>query len=190
MNASTKQSIVKAYRRHLRSPRRRAQTAIALKGCFHLYDSLLENEPKTVLECGSGMSTTIIRMWSAQRPDAVVYSTDHSYKWLGETVRELENEGLPTEHCLHFDVFKGIKCKPALFDWIFMDMADTTTRAKALPYVAGLLKRDGLLILDDWQFPHYRRRAEPILKKLGLEVVALPQTKDRFKRYVAEARYP
>jgi hypothetical protein len=202
----TTTSLATLHERHLTRNHRRAETAISLVAAETLWNLLEQRQPSTVLEMGSGFSTTVIRTWQnggapvtspffGVRPlritssPPIVYTTDTSWRWLGATLAELELEGLDTSHMLHHDIFARLPDEHhhARFDLIFLDLADSDTRVQWLPRVMDWLAPQGLLVLDDWQMPHYQTRAQPVLREAGFVVTPLPETRDAFGRYLALA---
>jgi predicted O-methyltransferase YrrM len=180
MNKKTMQALLA---RHLAAPGRRAQTAIALATSLYLYQRLEQLAPKVLGDFGSGFSSVVLRTW-AKGKEVTVITTDHREPWLRSTMNVLRKEGLSTKGCMmHETLFH----EPPPFDFIFLDLGPTALRVEEAPRVVRLLAPDGLLVLDDWHMPHYRRRMVPVMRKLGYELRPIPQSKDRFGRYVAEA---
>jgi predicted O-methyltransferase YrrM len=174
--------------RHLARVCRRDQTAISLAAARSLWGLLTTWAPRAVLELGSGFSSSVIRLWQqgqGPRRPVTVYTTDDNWRWLGETLYELEQEHLDTSHVLHQDVFARIV--PRQFDVLFLDLADTGTRLALAPTLPRWLKSQGLLILDDWHMEHYREPMTAALVDHGLTVTPIPASEDEYGRYLATA---
>lgn len=99
---------------------------------------------------------------------------------------ELELQKLNTEHMHHQEVFDQL---PPLvdFDVIFLDLGSTQDRLNYATSVRNRLRKNGVLLLDDWQMPHYRDRMRPLLESQGFSVLPLPITRDEHGRYLAQA---
>ena len=169
------------------NPAFRPNTAIDVEAGAYLIESLREVQPKVLIDLGSGFSTICIRHWvTHESPDSEVWTTDHNWKWLGQTAVALESMNLRTEHMHHQSNWLKLQWRP-VYDWMFVDHHNPATRVGEFLQYMATVARDSLVIFDDWQFPHL---SIPIAEQLAGTHWAyqeLPQTKDEYGRWMARA---
>lgn len=169
---------------HLARPCRRPTTALSLEAAVWLGKRFLawrfEHEassspnPPVAADLGSGLSTLVLRRLNSDPSvqhivdgRCVLWTTDDSWRWLGETLYELERQALPTDHCHHDAYWWGL-IEPRSLSFVFFDLGDTATRLERIPLLLDRLAPGALLVVDDWQFDHYRTKATPLLVGLRL----------------------
>lgn len=183
--------------RHLAQPGRRDVTAIDVPTCAWLWDALAREHaaPRAgrnfrVCDLGSGFSTAAIRAWARPLEDVTCVTADHDRKWLGATARDLEAEGLSTRDLFTYDEWVARADTDEPYDVLFMDLNGPPLRVERFPEYSGRVRPGGLLVFDDWQFPHLREPLTKLLRAVGMEPEPVPETTDRHGRYAAWARTP
>lgn len=174
---------------HLSQPGRRSVTAIHVPAAVYLHQRLTQLDPLSVVDLGSGFSTVVIRAWArATGSDAVLHTTDHARKWLGSTARDLREAGLPNDNMFLHDEWTDGKVGLDMYDVVFVDFHGPPQRVAGFEAYMDRVHPDGLVIFDDWQFPHLR---EPIMERLadrGFVWYDLrTETRDVHDRWMAEA---
>lgn len=176
--------------RHLSQPGRRSVTAIHVPSAVYLHQRLSQVDPLSVVDLGSGFSTVAIRKWWMQVTggDATVHTTDHAQKWLNSTARDLQEEGLPDTNMFLHDEWAAGDVGLDEYDVIFVDFHGPPQRVDGFDAYMSRLAPGGLVIFDDWQFPHLREPIMDLLHDRGFMWRDLKtETFDVHDRWMAEA---
>lgn len=127
-------------------------------------------KPRRILDLGSGFSSFVLRSYAAAADhECQVTSVDDNRHWLQQTEEYLSQEGLSTEHLLHWDDFSQ-NLPVCRFGLVFHDMGNMATRAFALPKILRCLTPTGALVLDDMHKRRYRGRAHRDTARDGWQV--------------------
>lgn len=176
-----------AYDRHFTRHKRQPTRAMSWPATWWLVRALDAWDAETVLECGSGWSTTALRMWEAERGGRYVTTTDHKVPWLDLAQRECLMEGLSAQRFVfHEDLPRALG-----FDVVLVDLADTPTRSAQVDRFVGWAKPGGMVVFDDWHVRSYRETVTAWLTAKGWdEPTPIPETTDEWGRYLATWRAP
>lgn len=183
--------VAAAYARHftwhtvLGLSERQPTRALGWPATAWLLDTLTARRAARVLECGSGWSTTALRMWAVEAPGRDVTTTDHLKNWLHRSRRELELEGLPTTRMYVHEGFATV-WDGVPFDAMLVDVGNTQYRRDRLTDFVGWLRPGGLLVFDDWHVPEHAEGVAAWFREHGQrEPVPVEATRDEFGRFVA-----
>ncbi len=181
------------YDRHIAGRKRKGrgsqnQSAIGIRAGKFLVQQCIERKPCRILDLGSGYSTLCLAAYCEESGfECQLTSVETSLPYLLKIRSELESEDLWATTWQWDDIGR-----PPTFEgywpFIFYDMGSTSLRVANMELVASWLTRDGLLVLDDWHMPHYRKKAAPRLLALGMKVEELDWT-DEFSRRMALAHW-
>lgn len=176
-----------AYGRHFTRHKRQPTRAMGWPATVWLIQSLDYWQADTVLECGSGWSTTALRLWQDAAPGRYVTTTDHKPAWLQLAHMECVMEGLPAERfAVHDDLSRTLA-----FDVVFVDLADTPTRFSRIAEFVAWVKPGGWLVLDDWHVGAYAASVSQWMAERGWRApVKVVATTDEWGRYCAVWRRP
>jgi SAM-dependent methyltransferase len=173
-----------AYDRHFTRHKRQPTRALGWPATCWLLDALDQWEAMTVLECGSGWSTTALRMWAAARPGRAVVTTDHKRPWLDLARRECELEGLDVSGFAEHDAYLSLPLRR--FDAVLADLADLKTRAARMGEFVARVRPGGWLILDDWHEPDYVHAASAWFRAAGHDTpTPVLASVDEWSRFLA-----
>lgn len=129
--------------------------------------------PRRLLDLGSGFSSFILRRYAATQNGAVsVTSIDDSGAWLEKTKAFLSARNVSTDRVITWEALRqdaGAKD----FDLVLNDFSNIDTRLTILQDVVPWVKPGGLLILDDMHMLRYRAPIEKALESLGLKSFSL-----------------
>lgn len=183
--------LARAYERHfawhevLQLSQRQPTRALGWEATVWLLETLTARDAHRVLECGSGWSTTALRMWSAEVGGREVTTTDHKKNWLHRSRRELVLEGLDCGRMYVQEGFPGVwNGQP--FDALLVDVGDTAYRRERLGLFLRWLTPTGLLVFDDWHVPEHAAGVSDYFRGQGLTTpVAVPASRDDYGRYLA-----
>lgn len=172
--------------------------AISLELALYLYEWCKLNEPRSIVDLGSGFSSYILRMY-AKATGSLVYSVDDNLEWLNKTRQFLQQDNLNVENMMLWEEFKFIDNK---FDFIVYDLGDIPTRKTEINFIFDKLNQNGTIILDDAHFddnhwsaahprfnnPTLRTMMESSLTQYNYNYISLySQTVDTYGRYALQA---
>ena len=168
-----------AYQRYVTSVTSSAH-AISLQLALYLEDLVATRSPARVADLGSGFSSYVLRLLAGDREPAIeVWSVDDDPAWLAKTRAFLTAEGLSTDRTVLWP-----ELAQDSFDLVLHDLGSMSTREATLTEALSLVKAGGALVLDDLQFPDYRRHVEETLRARGVDFAsAEEQTLDMLGRY-------
>ncbi len=117
-------------------------------------------QPKRILDLGSGFSSYVFRMYSAASGACNVISVDDSEHWLKATENFLNGYHLSTSALISLDRLEqdthGLASVE--FDLCLLDIGNIPLRKRILPpLISAVRRKNGILILDDFHIPGYRR---------------------------------
>jgi len=143
--------------------------------------------PLRILDCGSGFSSWIFRQYQKTTcQNAEVISVDADPLWLDVTREYVVKAGLSDANLRLWEDF--IRAPPGEFDFILWDLGDMAIRLSSLARVVGLLRLNGILVLDDMQQPSYGPNVRPLLAQAGKKWLNLMSfTSDKYGRYAMAA---
>lgn len=187
----TANDVKALWQRHIDRPNREASRALSLESALFLLEQLDARQPRRILDLGTGLSTAFFWRWGAAH-DAAVVSVDHDRRWLQAMSDELRAESILHPKGVLRDLDLHERMTDAPFDVVFLDLADARRRIDLLPRVVDEWTRPGgLVVLDDWHFPHLRDGINPLLDARGLMAVPRPaETLDIWGRYLATVEIP
>ena len=141
------------------------------------------SQPKRVLDLGSGFSSLVLRKFAREAGgDVAVWSVDDSPLWLEATRRFLDRHGMDVNHLLTWDEFEAEEKAP--FDLVLYDLGTMDTRAAKIGEVLPLVRRSGLLVLDDLHVSRYAWHVRAALQSAGLRSYSLMRfTLDEIGRF-------
>lgn len=126
-----------------------------------------ERLPYTVLECSSGISTIVLAQRLMLNGKGHVYSLDHDEIFAEKTKKELIRHGLDGWATVIYAPLVNYEINGSAYRWYSLsgvpnDMSvemividgppmklGEKTRYPALPLLYGILKKDGLIVMDD-----------------------------------------
>ncbi len=139
------------------------------RGVF-LYYFCQTIKPNTILDLGSGFSSYVFRSYA--NGDVKVISVDDSKFWLNETKVFLEKYEVQTNNLLTWECYE--KSTDKNFDLAFLDIGNLDFRLKILPELLEDIKsHGGILIVDDYHVPHYRKSINQLCQAKGLNIISL-----------------
>ena len=141
-------------------------------------------EPERILDMGSGFSSFVFRRYQiTAKVKPEIWSVDESAEWLEKTREFLRGHDLSDRDLFTWDEFQNLDPPP--FDVISHDLGIMSDRPDILERMLALRKKEGIVIVDDYQNPVYRAEVERRLRQYdmltGYSVRWL--TLDRFLRY-------
>ena len=130
--------------------------AVSLETAALLHGICTLLQPCAVLDLGSGFSSYTLRRFArdAARP-CTVHSVDEDAGWLARTRDFLALHGLAGEGTFTWREFQARTAER--YDVILHDMGRIALRIEALPSALALASADGLVVLDDMNYPDYAR---------------------------------
>jgi len=182
--------VHEAYTRHFTRHKRQPTRALGWPATRWLLNALTAWETETVLECGSGWSTTALRMWAEEKPGRYITTTDHKPAWLALAEAECVMEGLiPARFAPHQDLAR--ESPDLAFDVVLVDLADTPTRVEHLAQFVRWTKPGGMMVLDDWHVPSYAHAVSWWMEARDWPVPEpIADSTDEWGRYLAVWRRP
>jgi ubiquinone/menaquinone biosynthesis C-methylase UbiE len=176
-----------AYDRHFTRHKRQPTRALGWPATLWLVYALDRWHAESVLECGSGWSSTALRMWAAEGPGRSIVTTDHKPAWLNLAQMECVIEDLDSEGFVYHDAL----AKDRQFDVVLVDLADTPTRFSRLDDFVRWVKPGGYLVFDDWHVETYQKAVMAWFARhhLAPPTKVLPST-DEWGRHLAIWRAP
>lgn len=164
--------------------------AMSLEAAETVFQICEHLEPKRILDLGSGFSSFVFRLYSAQAShEPLVVSVDDSPEWLKRTERFLRQQELPTTHLTSWEAL--IEEPDGAFDLLFHDLGDMVTRARTLPTVLEMASSPSSVVLDDLHKRPYRRVVKRVSGSSGFRVVSLrDRTLDEYGRFSSVALLP
>ena len=129
------------------------------------------------------LSTLSLRKFAREAGgDVAVWSVDDSPLWLEATRRFLDRHGMDVNHLLTWDEFEAEEKAP--FDLVLYDLGTMDTRAAKIGEVLPLVRRSGLLVLDDLHVSRYAWHVRAALQSAGLRSYSLMRfTLDEIGRF-------
>jgi predicted O-methyltransferase YrrM len=122
------------------------------EGAIAYLDEYLAHNPQAkILEFGSGGST----VWFAQR-SASVTSIEHDLQWYGVVKGRLSKDRLKNVNLVLKTLPYYSVCKQLPSENFDLILVDGRNRKACILYSIPLLKKGGVLMLDDAQRPYYR----------------------------------
>ncbi len=169
-----------SYVRTISSP----EMAMSLELAIFIFEWCVANEPKTVLDLGSGFSSFIFRLYQKKAKNTViVWSVDDHDEWLEKTRSYLEEKQVNTDKLLTLNTFLTTETA-VKFDCILLDLNFVEIRKDYIQTSMDRLKKNGLLIIDDVHKVEFLRSVKSAaLKNSGTLQKLTRYTKDRFGRF-------
>lgn len=187
MTKSLRVQLSHLRQRHLAEHGRRDTTAIDVPSATWLCHAIERERATRVLELGSGFSSWALRHWQQSHPSVDVWTVDDEILWLEKTKAELVMLGYRTDHILSFaDLL--LHHPHESFDLVFVDLDNMETRITHAEQFVRYTRSGGLLVLDDWQMPHYHTPMTIALATCNVFVHAVPESIDPHGRYLAVGR--
>jgi predicted O-methyltransferase YrrM len=176
---TTEQSIRLAYATYVTSVSHPVH-AISLQLAFYLWELLTSRHPRRLADLGSGFSSYVLRLYARLHdPTVEVWSVDDDPRWLDETHRFLDANGLATDRMVLWSDFAQIELDLALHD-----LGSMATRKATLSEALTIVRPGGVLVLDDVHMPQYRAFVETTLTETQVPCQSVrDQTQDMFGRY-------
>ncbi|MHA1979369.1 MAG: methyltransferase domain-containing protein [Candidatus Hodarchaeales archaeon] len=145
--------------------------------------------PSRIIDLGSGFSSLVFRLISKNSPQkTTVWSVDDSKEWLDKTREFLNALNIDSNNLTLWDTFDSKSIEK--FDLVLHDLGSmNTTRINILDDVLQLVKKGGLLVLDDSHKKSYREAALKKIEEKGYNHFRLTKyTTDEFNRYAILVR--
>lgn len=160
--------------------------AISLESAAYLYSYCELNEPKVVLNLGSGFSSYLFRLYSSTNSCKVI-CVDDDPEWLARTREYLESHSLTTNSLETWHTFAA--CNDPTPDLIFHDLGRMPVRLAVCPFVLEWASRsDGIVFLDDVHKSAYSSKLNELLSLYSADVLDLrDMTLDNLGRWMIAA---
>jgi predicted O-methyltransferase YrrM len=169
--------------------------SLSAETCERLVHEIMEREPHTILECGSGASTALMATCLKKyNIEGQVFALDHKPQFARATRRLLARhkvEELATvvtaplvAHAINGDSvewydFAAEEHLEQPIDLLLVDgppgSSGPMARWPAVPLLKGYLATDGLILLDDGDRPDERASAQDWAERLGAEATLCGQ---------------
>lgn len=160
----------------------RPDMAASLELAAFQYTICKMNQYRKVLDMGSGFSSFVFRLYAKETPGVHVFSVDDDEAWLEKTKKFLRQHELETENMIMLNQF--LKSNESGFDCILHDLNFVEVRINYLTQIVALIKKSGVIILDDVHKPDYLHEVLVKLKNIKAKTYFLkPVTLDRYGRY-------
>jgi len=155
--------------------------AISLAASYYLLETLHRGHVKRVLDLGTGWSSYVFRFYKKMfAKEMTICSVDESEHWLGMTARFLAKHDLDTS-----DLRLWPRTGERGYDLVFLDMGRPWERHACV--APALKKAEGMLVCNDLHYEGYRTQLQNTLGAMGLVLTPIPETTDRFGRFMGVA---
>lgn len=159
--------------------------AASLELCLYLEEYCNENNPKKIIDLGSGITSCILRMYKKNHPDVIVFSVDDNKSWLKKTTNFLEKYELSTDNMIH-----GIeKVNESDFDLIVHDYGNMSTREKSFEKMLSMGNKNTIYIIDDCHKVGYYRFVKQISNEKNMKLFELDETSDNIPTKAPRQRF-
>jgi len=147
-----------------------------------IWEYLVTERPKNILDAGSGFSSALFRRYAADFPETMVYTLDTQDVFLQKTKEFLKGKGLNAENMF---ITLAQLHPTKKYDFVSHDYGrcDSGERAKYMPEMYDRVKKGGVLLLDDIHKTAYWEVVRKFLGDKKLKIKKLLTTKDKFGRY-------
>ena len=165
-------------------------------GVHALVRSLQMSKPSSIVEFGAGFSTLAIRRWAEESGSRHVI-VDHDAEWLKFVQSLLRSKGLKDDNAKTRDEIKAESrmwgTRP--FESAFIDHGDSMAmRWDDLPWIASIVRPDGVIYLDDYWPDHVRayRSTKRLIRgmaRMGFQLRVIPgSSPNEHAKSIVEAR--
>lgn len=163
-----------------------ANMAASLEVSAFMYTLCKINNYRKLLDLGSGLSSVVFRLYAREHPEVEVYSVDDNERWLTKTKDYLRSNDFKNVNVSSLSEF--IELNESGFDFVFYDMNFVEVRINYIGWLLGLVKKNGIIIVDDVHKRDYYFSLLEELKAEPFDIFSLKQfTLDRFERYALAA---
>ena len=194
-------NLTELYREFLAGENRKEDVSMSLESARAITAHLDAEQPANVLDLGAGWTSWFLRTWhhaahgdqpkglrASAPPAGLVVTTDKDETWLAQTKSELEARGLPVENFYrHTDFAHNTGARLGQYEAIVLDLGKATGRHLELPLIDRCMAPSGILFVDDWQFEHHKLPCVEWFTENGWTWETLPNTRDKFGRFMAAA---
>ena len=172
--------------------------ALTAEGASWLVAYILHYKPRRVVELGSGFSTLALGYACASSGSRFT-TADHDAGWATDVkavtsmVADVDfAAGLPPFRVDKWTTLATLRSRAGIrgtVDLVLVDHGpEMMTRLNDLPWIAGLLRRNGIMALDDCRTRHsYDKKAAAVLRPLGLSFGLVQESYGR-ERWLGVAR--
>jgi hypothetical protein len=171
--------ITEVYKNYTSSVSTKGMAA-SLELCLYVFNLCEKNQYKNIIDCGSGITSYVLRYYQSINNDVVVYSVDDHDIWLQKSKDFVESYDLNVNHFIH-----GMEnITDITFDLVIHDYGRMPARQKMLEYVLNVLSAPGTdVILDDCHKPGYYNFAKSVLNSKKLNFNKIEETVDGLGRF-------
>lgn len=123
--------------------------AASLELSLFLYRWCEQNQPKTIVDLGSGFTSYVLRLYKKNHPGTDVTSVDDDANWFKKTEQFLVRQGVDTTQLELWDVFQHT---PKKFDLVLYDLGRIPTRIANVDKPFDFIADGGVMVMDDIHF--------------------------------------
>ena len=171
--------ITEVYNKYINSISTK-EMAASLELCLYIFDSCETNQYKRIIDCGSGITSYVLRYYQSLYNNVIVYSVDDHKEWLQKSKSFVESYGLNVDNFVH-EMETIIDTD---FELVIHDYGRMPTRTRTLEYVLDTLSKPGtVVILDDCHKLSYYNVVKKTLDSKSLNFNEIEETRDTLGRF-------
>jgi len=156
------------------------EMAASLELCLYVFNLCETRKYKNIIDCGSGITSFVLRYYQSLYDDVIVHSTDDHPEWLQKSKDFVDSHGLNVDNFVYG--MENISGKE--FELVIHDYGRMPARSKTLEYVLTTLSKPGAtVILDDCHKKPYYDVVKKTLSSKSLDFKKIEETQDIFGRF-------